>query len=94
MLLRAVVEIPLQPAACLVGGLHEPRARHTELGLGALVRDRLRGEIGEAAESDLGAGRERILGGAAVRAPNKPSRGDHRRGNHHTDPRSGEDRFR
>ena len=83
MLLRAVVEIPLQPAARLVGRLHDPRTRGTELGLGALVRDRLCGEIGEAAEPDLGAGRERVLGGSCGgERTEQPSRGDHRRGDH------------
>src|SRR5206468_11034641 len=36
-LLRAVVEVPLDAAALLVGDLHEPGARGAELGFGTLA---------------------------------------------------------
>ena len=59
-LLGAVVEVALELLAGIVGGAHDPRPRGPHLLVRLLVRDRLRGQVGEAPQSDLGADGERL----------------------------------
>ena len=66
-LLGAVVEVALEPAALLVAGLDEPRARRDEVGAGLGAGDRERGELAERAEPVLGVRR-----GAGSRSRSRP----------------------
>ena len=54
-LLGSVVEVALQAPARLVGRADDADARLAQVGLRALVRDRLRREVGEAPQPRLGA---------------------------------------
>src|SRR5205807_6524907 len=60
-LLRAVVEVPLEPAAFRVAGLDDARTRCRELLVGIRVRERLRDQIREVHKPALGALLERRL---------------------------------
>ena len=53
-LLRAVVQVALQPAALGVAGLDEAGARRCELLARVGVRERLRGQLGEVPDPLLG----------------------------------------
>ena len=69
-LLRPVVQVALDPAACLVGRLDEPCARRRELVPRLGVLDRVRHELGERRDPVLGPRRHRLAGGhTAVTAP-------------------------
>ena len=80
-LLGAVVEVALDPAASLIGGRDDARARLLELDPGVDVGDRLRDKLGERAEASLRVLGERLRRGARCdRAPqmavNEDRRGD------------------
>ena len=55
-LLRAVVQVALEPAPLLVAGLDEPRARRDEVGARLRARDGERGQLAERAEAVLAVG--------------------------------------
>ena len=81
-LLRAVVEVALQPAALGVARLDDPRARGGELVARLGVGERLRGELGEARDALLVAGRERAAARTdeTITAPHSRPPSDDRRG--------------
>ena len=62
-LLGAVVQVPLDPPARLVGGGDDPRPRGGHLGLCPGVRDRGRDQLGEPGQPRLGVRRQRAPGG-------------------------------
>ena len=82
-LLRAVVQVALEPPALGVAGLDDARARRGQLLVGVGVRERLGDQLGEVAQALLGALRERVgrPGARGERAPEVPAdvdRGGHR----------------
>ena len=79
-LLRAVVQVALEPPALGVAGLDDARARGGQLLVGVGVRERLRDQLGEVAQSLLDALRQRLVGPRArgQRAPQPPADGDRR----------------
>src|SRR5262245_52509507 len=81
-LLRAVVQVSLQPASLAVGRLDDPRARVRELPVRVSVRQRLRHELGEVREPTLGAVWESRAAncGCDERAPDLPAKLDRCRG--------------
>ena len=81
-LLRAVVQVALEPPALGVAGLDDARARRGQLLVGVGVRERLRDQLGEVAQALLDAVRERVgrPGPRGERAPEPPADGD--RGRH------------
>ena len=75
MLLRAVVEVALQPAPLLVARpRHEPRARRDQVRAGLRARDRQRHQLAERAQPALGVVRERLLARDRDRAPQRARR--------------------
>ena len=81
-LLRAVVEVALEPPALVVGGAHEPRARLEQPLVGVGARDRQRGQPGEPGQAFLGVLRQRLAveGGDDERAPDRVLDRDRRGG--------------
>ena len=79
-LLRAVVEVALEPAALVVAGRDDPGARRRELLPRLGVGQRERDQLGEVGDPLLGAGQERLrLGGRDHhRAPELPGQRDRR----------------
>ena len=77
-LLRAVVEVALQPAALLVAGLDEARARGDQVRARLGAGDRQRHELAERAEPVLGLRRQRVLAGDRDRAPQRAGDDDRR----------------
>jgi hypothetical protein len=71
VLLGAVVEIALDPAASIVGGLDDPGARLLELDPRVDVGDRLRDELGERAKARLRVRWERPLRRARGERPHR-----------------------
>ena len=78
-LLRAVVQVALDPAARLVGRLDDAHARRLELDPGVDVGDRLPDELGERAEARLGVAREGRAGGPGRHGAPQPPVDDDRR---------------
>ena len=60
LLLRAVVQVALDPLPCRIGGGHDPRARSGELRSALGIRDRGRHELGELGEPGLGLSGQRL----------------------------------
>ena len=79
-LLRAVVQVALEPAALLVAHHHEPRARRDEILARLRAGDRERDQLAERAEAVLRVGRERLLAADRDGAPKRPGDDDRRRG--------------
>ena len=77
-LLRAVVQVALEPAPLLVAGLDQARARGDQVGARLRAGDGQRGELAERAEAVLGVRRQRVLAGDRDRAPQRA--GDDDRG--------------
>ena len=80
-LLRAVVQVALEPPALGVAGLDDARARRGQLLVGVGVGERLRDELGEVAQPLLDALRQRLVGPRrrGQRAPQPPADADRRR---------------
>ena len=70
-LLRAVVQVALEPPALLVAGLDEPRARGDQVRARLRARHRQRHQLAELPEPVLGFRRERVLAGDRDRAPQR-----------------------
>src|SRR5687768_15662692 len=62
LLLRAVVQVPLELLPSVVGGAHDSRTRGAHLLLSSLVRDSLRDEVTEAPKTRLRARGESVTG--------------------------------
>jgi hypothetical protein len=60
---HAVVQVPLDPAAGLVGSGHDPGPRGRQLRLGLGVSDRRCHQLGEVGQAPLGASWQRLLTG-------------------------------
>src|SRR5262249_32932757 len=82
-LLCTVVKVALEPPPGLVGGADDTGARGTQLGLGALVCDGLTGDVGEATEPYLRAGRKGLAVGARRREGSEHRACDDHRGRNH-----------
>ena len=80
-LLRAVVEVALEPAALVVAGPDQARARGDQVGAGLSAGDGERGQLAEGDEPVLGVGGQRVLAGDRDGAPERAGHDDrHGRG--------------
>ena len=80
LLLRAVVEVALDPPPRRVGRGHDPCPRSLELGAALRVRDRGGDELGELGQALLRVGRQRLVAqrGGGQYAPKAAFDGDRR----------------